>query len=92
MDDNSQLDGALSSLAIIAAEPEGLFDGVWQRVGQIQERIERRHKLALFAGLFVVGLGSGFGVAQDPAAANPAPYQLIAADQLSPSALLHVES
>ena len=91
MDDNARLDDALALLAANSTEPEDFFDGVWQRVGQIQERVERRHRLALFGGLFVVGLGSGFGVVRGPSVADPAPYELIVTDQLSPSALLHVE-
>jgi hypothetical protein len=93
MDNNSHLDASLAALgaSATAAAPDGFLDGVWQRAGQLQERADGRRRLALFCGLFVVGLGAGFGTIHTPTAANSAPYQLDSIDDLSPSALLHVE-
>ena len=93
MHDKSLLDVSLVALGAnaAAATPDGFLDGVWQRAGQLQERVDGRRRLALFCGLFVIGLGAGFGTIQTPASASSAPYQLGPIDDLSPSALLHVE-
>ena len=84
-----------TSLALLAAStkattPDGFIDGIWQRAGQLQERADGRNRLALFCGLIFVGLGAGFGTMQTPASAQSTSYQLIAGDQLSPAALLHL--
>ncbi len=97
MRDNQSLDAVLGSLSATAASevPPDFMDGVWQRAGQLGEIAERRRRAALFAGLFVVGLGAGAGTSGWPGGygASPAPFgeSLILGEQLSPSALLHVE-
>lgn len=93
MDNNSHLDASFAALGSTAntAVPDGFIDGVWQRAGQLQERADSRRRLALFCGLFFIGLGAGFSTIQTPASASVAPYQLGLIDDLSPSALLHVE-
>ncbi len=90
MYDKSTLDASLAAFgaSATAAAPDGFLDGVWQRAGQLQERADGRRRLAVFCGLFAVGLGAGFGTIQKPAAANSAPYQLGSTGDLSPSALL----
>lgn len=90
----NKLDQSLGALAAVATGTvqEGFVDGVWQRVGQMQERAEARTKLALFCGIFVVGLGAGLGTVEAPTAGQPVTYNLIAGDDFSPSALLHIES
>tara|TARA_R110000787_G_scaffold286414_1_gene404741 strand:- start:17836 stop:18120 length:285 start_codon:yes stop_codon:yes gene_type:complete len=84
--------GALAASTMTAVAREGFIDGVWQRVGQLQERAEARTRLALFCGVFAVGLGAGLGTVQIPDFGKQATYSLIAGNDLSPSALLHVES
>ncbi len=97
MRDNQSLDAVLGSLSATAASevPPDFMDGVWQRAGQLGEIADRRRRAALFAGLFVVGLGAGAGTSGWPGGygASPASFgeSLILGEQLSPSALLHVE-
>ena len=93
MHNKSHLDAALDALGATAAPPvpDGFLDGVWQRAGQLQERSNGRRRMALFCGLFVIGLGAGFGTIQTSAAATSASYQISSIDSLSPAALLHVE-
>ncbi|MXO73496.1 hypothetical protein [Alteraurantiacibacter buctensis] len=85
-------DSSFAALAMAAetAPSEGFLYGIWQRAGQLQERANRRQRLALFCGLFVIGLGAGFGTNGTGVVANPASLQISSADRLSPSALLHV--
>lgn len=80
---------ALAKAAETAPSEEFLY-GIWQRAGQLQERVDRRQRLALFCGLFVVGLGAGFGTNGIGTLAKPASLQISSADRLSPSALLRV--
>lgn len=93
MHDDSQLVASLAALGATANPtlPPNFVDGVWQRTGQLQERADGYRRMALFCGLFVVGLGAGFGTIQTPASANAAAYKLISVDEFSPSVLLHVE-
>lgn len=97
MRDNQSLDAVLGSLSATAASevPADFMDGVWQRAGKLGEIADRRRRAALFAGLFVVGLGAGAGTSGWPGGygASPTPFgeSLILGEQLSPSALLHVE-
>lgn len=92
MQNKSRLDASLALLGASAPSnyPEDFFDGVWQRVGQLQERAEQRLRIALFCGLIFVGLGAGVGATQLPASAHPISHKLIAGDEFSPSALLHI--
>lgn len=90
-DPNLNITLARLAASTMATTPDGFFDGVWQRVGQLQERADGRRRLALFCGLIVVGLGAGFGTSQTPAFAQPPSYKLIAGAELSPAALLHLE-
>lgn len=71
--------------------PEGFMGGVWHRAGQMAEAIETRRRLALFAAIFVTGLGGGFWTIQKPVPEAPT-YQLSAGADLSPAALLHIQS
>ena len=88
-----KLDASLAALATSTTPlaHEGLIDGVWERVGQMQERAEARIRLALFCGVFVIGLGAGMGAIQSPAAAQPSASGLVGGDDLSLAALLHIE-
>ncbi len=81
---------ALMAKVAEAVPSEGWLAGIWQRAGQLQERVDRRQRLALFCGLFVVGLGAGFGTNGTSGWANPDPFRISSADNLSPAALLHV--
>jgi hypothetical protein len=98
MRDNQSLDAVLGSLSATAASevPPDFMDGVWQRAGQLGEIADRRRRAALFAGLFVVGLGAGAGTSGWPSEYS-APTEivgesLVGGESLSPAALLHVES
>ena len=58
MRDNQTLDAMLGTLGAQDSfeVPDDFMTGVWQRAGQLGEIVERRRRMALFAGLFVVGL------------------------------------
>lgn len=96
MRDNHSLDAVLGSLSATAAGevPADFMDGIWQRAGQLGEIADRRRRAALFAGLFLVGLGAGAGTTEWPGGYGASPAQsgetLILGEPLSPSALLHV--
>ena len=93
MRDDQYLDGALCSLASQehSKTPADFMDGVWQRAGEIADQ---RRRMALFAGLFVVGLGAGVGTSELPyqygATTQHASDSFMSGEQLSPAALLHV--
>ncbi len=93
MGDDARIDSILHALARQDVDdlPPGFMDGMWQRAGAMIEIGNRRRRLALFIGIFVVGLGAGIGTTRSPAYADTPEYQLIDGAQLSPSALLHVE-
>ncbi|WP_022674327.1 hypothetical protein [Novosphingopyxis baekryungensis] len=97
MRDNQTLDAMLGTLGAQDSfeVPDDFMTGVWQRAGQLGEIVERRRRMALFAGLFVVGLGAGAGTSGWPAqfAGSQASIadSIIVGERLSPSALLHVE-
>lgn len=96
MRDEHSLDAVLGTLSATASEVHADFmDGVWQRAGQLGEIADRRRRTALFVGLFVVGLGAGAGTSGWPGGYGAASAQsgesMILGEQLSPSALLHVE-
>ena len=97
MRDNHSLDAVLGTLSATAANevPADFMDGVWQRAGQLGEIADRRRRTALFVGLFVVGLGAGAGTSGWPGGYGTSSASfgesLILGEQLSPSALLHVE-
>jgi len=93
VDHNKHLDRSLGALgqSMCASVPDGFMDGVWQRAGELGAIADRRMRMALFAGLFVVGLGAGIGTTQSPAYAGPAAYSIDASSQLAPSVLLHFE-
>ena len=61
MRNNQTLDAMLGTLGTQDSfkVPDDFMTGVWQRAGQLGEIVERRRRMALFAGLFVVGLGAG---------------------------------
>lgn len=92
IDKRPDLDALFATLAEAARSdlPDGFYDGVWQRAGQLQEKAEGRQRRVLFCALLVVGLGAGFGTAGTDELANRASFQLSAADILSPAALLRV--
>lgn len=71
--------------------PPGFMDAMWQRAGEMSEIGNRRRRMALFVGIFAVGLGAGVGTSRSPAYADVPEYRLIDGAELSPSALLHVE-
>ncbi len=93
MGDDARMDSILNALAQQHADdlPPGFMDEIWQRAGEMIEIGNRRRRLALFVGIFAVGLGAGVGTTRSPAHADVSEYQLIDGAQLSPSALLHVE-
>ena len=97
MRNNQTLDAMLGTLGTQDSfkVPDDFMTGVWQRAGQLGEIVERRRRMALFAGLFVVGLGAGAGTSWWPAQfAGSQPGiadSIIVGERLSPSALLHVE-
>ena len=97
MSDYPSLDASLKQLAAhdIVHDPSDFMDGVWQRAGQLGEIADQRRRTALFVGLFVVGLGAGAGTSGWPGGygTSSAPFgdSAILGEQLSPSALLHVE-
>lgn len=83
------------TLSILGAEPardvsDDFMHSVWEKAGQLQNRRDQRHRTALFAALFVVGLGTGIGTVQVPAQASEAVYILGSDVSLSPASLLHV--
>ncbi len=92
MQNEDQLDRALASLGSAKGPvlSDDFMDGVWMRAGQMEEAAGQRRRLALMAGMAVIGLGTGFGTVQAPAYAEPASYQLIDGTDLSPAVLLHV--
>jgi hypothetical protein len=94
MAQDTRLENALRSLGGAAGDemPEGFMDGVWLKAGQLTEAAEGRRRLALFAGVFAAGLGAGFWTMESPASEQPQGYSLIAGADLSPAALLHVQS
>lgn len=71
--------------------PDGFMDGVWLRAGEMAEAANARRRVALFAAIFVAGLGGGFGTIQTPAPAGPQSHLLFAGADLSPAVLLHVD-
>lgn len=97
MRDNQSLDAVLGSFSATTASvvPADFMDGVWQRAGQLGEIADRRRRAALFVGLFAVGLGAGAGTSEWPGSHRASSPEfgggLIIGEQLSPSALLHVE-
>lgn len=96
MRDNQTLDAMLGTLASqeTCDVPADFMNGVWQRAGQLGEVVERRRRMALFAGLFVVGLGAGAGTGEWPShygLGQPGTGEsLVFGERLSPAALLHV--
>ncbi|EAQ29828.1 MAG: hypothetical protein HKO05_10720 [Erythrobacter sp.] len=98
MRDNQTLDAMLGTMASQKAGdvPPDFMNGVWQRAGQLGEIADQRRRMALFAGLFVVGLTAGAGTSGWPSE-NGAPTEivgesLVGGESLSPAALLHVGS
>lgn len=98
MRDNQTLDAMLGTMASRGAGdvPPDFMHGVWQRAGQLGEIADQRRRMALFAGLFVVGLAAGAGTSGWPAQfGQPAGIvgeSLVGGEALSPAALLHVGS
>ena len=90
------LDASLKQLAAhdVGHAQSDFMDGVWQRAGQLGEIADRRRRAALFCGLFVVGLGAGFGTVSSPydqgSPPNFAYNDFASHENLSPAALLHV--
>lgn len=94
MDQETRLDRALHALGSSppGSPTDGFMDGVWLRAGQLAEAAEARRRLALFAAVFVTGLGAGFWTIQEPAEPLAPDYQLVEGADLSPAALLHLQS
>lgn len=92
----NDLDAMLGRLASQATGgvPDDFMEGVWERAGQLGEIAERRRRTAMFAALFVVGLGAGVGTTEWPSAYGLTTHDrdssLLAGERLSPAALLHV--
>lgn len=91
--DESKLDDAL---ALLAARSPSLdwspdfYPRVWQRIGQMQERRERRGRSLLGLGVAVVALGAGLGTSGVPLYAKAETHVMAEANQLAPSARLHI--
>ncbi len=63
---------------------------VWSRIGEIGEkRASTRHNL-LAAAMFLVAVGTGFGMAEKPALAHGIDNRLIGSTDYSPANLLQV--
>jgi hypothetical protein len=95
MDQETRLKQALEALRGSPARelPDGFMDGVWARAGQLGEAADARRRMALFAVIFAIGMGAGFGTIHLPAdRAGGSSYEVFAGDNLSPAALLHVQS
>ncbi len=93
MHDDKRLDMALNGVgdAQTPTMPDGFMDGVWTRVGQMEEASAARRRLALMGGMTVIGLGAGFGTIHAPAYAEMADVRLVDGADFSPAALLNVE-
>lgn len=91
--DPSALDDALARIAARSHAPgssQDFYPGVWERVGQMQERRERRGRSLLAVGVAVVALGAGLGTSGVPLYAKAETHVMAEPSQLAPSALLHV--
>ena len=94
MNRQPSFDAALASLSekTGSGDPHQIMDGVWHRAGQLGEIAEMRRRAALFSGLFVVGLGAGFGASEVPRSLDPGTTIAVASfdsgERLSPAALL----
>ncbi|MDX1581206.1 MAG: hypothetical protein R3360_06235 [Alphaproteobacteria bacterium] len=90
MDSETKIDTALCAFgrADTSDVPDDFMGGVWLRAGQMGEAVEARRRLALFAVVFVTGLGAGFVTMQSPAQAEAPAYQLVVGEDLSPASLL----
>ncbi len=73
-----------------SALPDDFADGVWSRVGEIQERRVNSRSNMLALAMFVVAIGTGFGVAEKPALAHGRDSSLNGSADYSPATLLHV--
>ena len=87
------LDNALAALAGNDQRDPAtdIMDGVWQRAGQLSEISAQRQRMALFAGVFFVGLTAGAGATGFPFGTDTGTASTLdfaAADQLSPTTLL----
>ena len=72
--------------------PADFADGVWTRIGEIRERRAAIRSNLLAAAMFVVAVGTGFGVTDNPALAHGVDSGLIGSADYSPAALLRVTS
>ena len=70
--------------------PTNFADGVWMRVGEVQERRAATRSNLLAAGMFLVAVGTGFGVTERPALAHGLDKSLAGTTDYSPATLLHV--
>ena len=82
MDSETKIDTALGAFgrADTLDVPDDFMEGVWLRAGQMAEAVDARRRLALFAVVFVTGLGAGFMTIQQPAQAEEPVYQLVAGE------------
>lgn len=91
--DETTLDDALARLAASSHGPDwspDFYPGVWQRIGQMQERRDRRGRSLLGLGVAVVALGAGLGASGLPLYARAETPVMAETSRLAPSALLHV--
>lgn len=91
MKEGDKLDALLCQLAMQPVPPvtDGFIEAVWERIGSVAAQRERRTRLGLFLGLFMVGLGAGWGTVWNPVESGNPRYALVANADLSPAALLH---
>jgi hypothetical protein len=91
--DESKLDSALALLAARSHSPDwspDFYPGVWQRIGKMQERRDRRGRSLLGLGVAVVALGAGLGTSGIPLYAQAETRVMVETSPLAPSALLHI--
>ncbi|BBC71676.1 conserved hypothetical protein [Altererythrobacter sp. B11] len=91
--DEVTLDNALARLAANTHASDwspDFYPGVWQRIGQMQERRDRRGRSLLGLVVAVVALGAGLGTSGLPLYAQAETPLMAETTQLAPSALLHV--
>jgi len=88
----SNLDNILHKLGEDAAQPlsSNFANGLWSRIGEIQERKSALRSNALAMVMFVVAVGAGVGAAEKPALAQSSATNLADGPDYSPAALLHV--
>ncbi|WP_138921424.1 hypothetical protein [Novosphingobium pentaromativorans] len=91
--DDREIDRLLQKLAL-ENMPESIvpefYDGIWERIGRLQQGRESRHKMMAAFCIVALGLGAGMATTGVPAAAQKHRYAIVEGADLSPAALLHI--